>query len=56
MPNEIVIEKKGILGRVKLAFNFLDRRLQNGISNMDSIVVKYRKSGEYESYNDFKES
>jgi hypothetical protein len=41
MPNEIVIEKKGILGRVKLAFNFLDRRLQNGISNMDSIVVKY---------------
>jgi hypothetical protein len=41
MPNEIAINKKGILGRVKLAFNFGDAKL-NKTTNVDSIIVKYK--------------
>jgi hypothetical protein len=38
MPDEIVINKKGILGRLKVAFNFEHKNQ----SNVDSIFVKYR--------------
>jgi len=69
MPNEIEINKKGLLGRLKLAFNFGDPKL-NKTNNVDSIIVKYKditkrkfiwtlwekKSGNYETYLDFKES
>jgi len=69
MPNEIAINKKGLLGRIKLAFNFGDAKL-NKTNNVDSIIVKYKditkrkffwtlwekKSGNYETYLDFKES
>lgn len=70
MDNEVVIDKKGLLGRLKLAFNYGNKNLKTGTDNVDSIVVKYRdiakrkfvwkiwekKSGNYESYQDFKES
>jgi hypothetical protein len=41
MPNEIEINKKGLLGRLKLAFNFGDPKL-NKTNNVDSIIVKYK--------------
>jgi len=70
MNNEVVIDKKGLLGRLKLAFNYGNKNIEAGTENVDSIVVKYRdmanrkfvwkvwekKSGNYESYQDFKES
>lgn len=40
MANEIVVPKKGILGRLKVALNFKNK-LDNGMSNVDSIYVKY---------------
>jgi hypothetical protein len=69
MDNEIVINKKGLLGRLKLAFSYGNNNL-NKDTNVNSIFVKYRDitkrkfvwklwekdSGNYESYQDFKES
>jgi hypothetical protein len=42
MDNEVVIDKKGLLGRLKLAFNYGNKNLKTGTDNVDSIVVKYR--------------
>jgi hypothetical protein len=42
MDNEVVIEKKGLLGKLKLAFNYGEKKHQDGTTNVDSIVVKYR--------------
>lgn len=70
LPHEIEIRKRGVLGKLKLAFSFLDNKINSSISNMDKIAVKYhdvskrkffwvvweRKSGNYESYQDFKSS
>jgi hypothetical protein len=41
MPSEVAINKKGLLGRIKLAFNFGDAKL-NKTTNVDSIIVKYK--------------
>jgi hypothetical protein len=38
MPNEIVINKTGILGKLKVAFNFENKNK----GQVDSIFVKYR--------------
>jgi len=70
MSNEIEINKSGILGKLKLAVKYIDTKITNSMSNIDSIVIKYhditkrkffwtlweRKSGSYESYQDFKQS
>jgi hypothetical protein len=70
LDNELVIKKHGLLGKLKLAFNYGDKRLPKNSSNVDSIFVKYRdvarrkfvwkiwekESGNYESYKDFKDS
>jgi uncharacterized protein YehS (DUF1456 family) len=37
MPNEIVINKKGILGKLKVAF-----KIENNKGEVDSIFIKYR--------------
>jgi hypothetical protein len=41
MDNEIVINKKGLLGRLKLAFSYGNNNL-NKDTNVNSIFVKYR--------------
>jgi len=69
-PNEIELKKKGVYGKIKLAFNFVDTKLNKTLSNVDSIAIKYhdaakrkffwtvweKKSGNYLSYEDFKNS
>lgn len=69
LPEEVEV-KRGIFGKIKLAFNLIDSKLEAKISNMDSIAIKYhdsskrkffwtiweKKSGNYESYEDFKQS
>jgi hypothetical protein len=40
LPTEKLIEK-GIKGKLKLAFNFLDTRVNNTISNLDKVVVSF---------------
>ena len=71
MGNELVVHKKGLMGKLKVAFNFGNNdRVHNEASNVNSIFVKYRditrrkfvwkvwekNSGNYESYEDFKTS
>jgi hypothetical protein len=41
IPNEIEIKKDGVLGRLKLGFKFIDKKINNGVSNLDSIAVKF---------------
>jgi hypothetical protein len=41
LPHEVEIRKRGVLGKLKLAFSFLDNKINNSISNMDKIAVKY---------------
>jgi hypothetical protein len=40
MNNEIVVKKPGILGRLKVVFNFKNK-LDNGMSNVDTVYIKY---------------
>jgi hypothetical protein len=68
MPNEIEIHKHGLIGKLKVAFGFGNSKDNNG--NVNSVFVKYRditkrkfvwtiwekKSGKFESYQDFKQS
>jgi len=41
MSNEIEINKSGILGKLKLAVKYIDTKITNSMSNIDSIVIKY---------------
>jgi hypothetical protein len=66
LPNEYVIEKKGILGRAKLGIKSVGKTLES----IESVYLKYAEkgkqkfiwtlwestSGNYESYEDFKNS
>jgi len=70
MPQEIELKPKGVKGKIKLAFNFIDSKVYKTVSNMESIAVKYhdvskrkffwtiweKKHGVYESYEEFKSS
>lgn len=63
---EVVVPKKGLLGKVKLGFKYLDDKM----NNIDTVYVSFRdkkkrkfvwtlwekNSGNYESYEDFKSS
>jgi hypothetical protein len=41
MPQEIELKPKGVKGKIKLAFNFIDSKVYKTVSNMESIAVKY---------------
>jgi hypothetical protein len=41
MPDEIVLDKKGIMGKIKIAFKYIDTKLAKTYSNMDNIAIKY---------------
>lgn len=70
LPSTEIEVKKGLFGRLKLQFKLIDSKLEAKISNMDSIAIKLhdsskrkffwniweKKSGNYESYEDFKRS
>jgi hypothetical protein len=44
LPKEVEV-KRGVFGKIKLAFNFIDSKLETKISNMDSIAIKYHDKG-----------
>lgn len=70
LPDEVILNKKGITGKIKVAFKYLDNKLAKTYSNMDNVAIKYhdkskrkfvwvlweKNSGSYESYEDFKNS
>jgi len=67
---EVNIAKKGVLGKVKLGFKYLDSKIHKSQSKLDSIYVKYndiskrkfiwtvweKERGNSCSYAEFKES
>jgi len=69
VPREVEV-KRGIFGKIKLTFKLIDSKLEAKISNMDSIAIKFhdkgkrkffwtiweKKSGNYDSYEEFKSS
>lgn len=69
IPNEVVLHNSK-MGKIKLAFKFMDNQVGKTYSNMENIAVKYhdkskrkfvwvlweKNSGMYESYEDFKNS
>jgi hypothetical protein len=44
IPKEVILDKKGPLTRIKVAFSFLDKKFANTIANLDNIAVKYYDS------------
>jgi hypothetical protein len=44
IPKELEVNTKGLMGKLKLAFKFVDKKINNTVSNMDSIVIKYHDS------------
>jgi hypothetical protein len=40
VPKEIEV-KRGIFGKIKLAINFIDSKIDKNVSNMDSIAINY---------------
>ena len=41
MPTEIALNNKSSTGKIKLAFKYLDSKVNNTLSNLDSIVLDY---------------
>ena len=38
---EVVVEKKGLLGKIKLGFNYIESKLEKSGAKMESIYIKY---------------
>lgn len=67
---EIVVKKRGLLGKFKLGFNYFGDKFTSSTSKVESVYVKYhdiskrkffwtiweKRHGNYESYEDFKRS
>ena len=67
---EYIVEKKGLLGKLNLGFKYVNLKIHTSTDKLDSIYIKFHdmskrkffwtiwesKRGNYESYEDFKDS